>query len=109
MDTATHFYFQANLCERRHNGRVAIGLFCRLVMGLKRIHVNRNTLASNKKWGKNDPVVGVEERGSKKRYGHRVDIVHGGVIVASIIHEEEHPLRCGARCWVETQQDVVVS
>ena len=76
--------------------------------GVKRIHVNRNTLASNKKHGRNEPVVGVEERGSKKQYGHRVDIVKDGEVIASVIHNEDHPLKCGARCWIETHADVHV-
>ena len=77
-------------------------------MSVKRIHVNRNTLASNKKHGRNEPVVGVEERGSKKMYGHRVDIVKDGEVIASVIHNEDRPLKCGARCWIETQADVRV-
>ena len=73
---------------------------------MKRIHVNRNTLASNKKWGKDDAAIGVEQRGQKKQYGHRVDIIVEGEVVASVIHTEAQPLRCGARCWVETSADV---
>ena len=49
---------------------------------LKRIHVNRNVLASNKKHGRNHPGLGVEERGIRKRYGHRVDILHEGRVIA---------------------------
>lgn len=73
---------------------------------LKRVHVNRHTLASNKKHGLSDPAIGVEESGTKKRYGSRVDILHEGVVVASVIHREDHPLRCGARCWIETRASV---
>lgn len=76
---------------------------------LKRIHVNRNTLASNKKHGRNEPVVGVEERGQKKRYGSRINILYEGKVVATVIHTEENPLRCGARCWIETTEQVEVT
>jgi hypothetical protein len=75
---------------------------------LKRIHVNRNVLASNKKHGRNHPGLGVEERGIRKRYGHRVDILHEGRVIASVIHTEEKPMKCGARCWIETEADVRV-
>ena len=75
-------------------------------MTLKRVHVNRHTLARNKKHGYADPAIGVEEYGRQKRYGSRVDILHEGVVVASVIHREEKPLRCGARCWIETRADV---
>jgi hypothetical protein len=84
-------------------------VYSRAVTGnLKRIHVNRNTLASNKKHGNNNPVVGVEERGQPKRYGHRVNIMHDGQVVASVIHTEEKPLKCGARCWIETKNEVQI-
>lgn len=77
-------------------------------MNIKRVHVNRHTLAKNKKHGLTDPAIGVEESGRQKRYGSRVDIVHDGVVVASVIHREDKPLKCGARCWIETRADVRV-
>jgi hypothetical protein len=75
---------------------------------LKRVHVNRHILARNKRYGVSAPAIGVEESGTEKRYGSRVDILHEGVVVASVIHREDRPLKCGARCWVETRSDVRV-
>ena len=75
---------------------------------IKRIHVNRHTLARNKKFGENAPAVGVEQSGRTKRYGHRVQIMVNGEVVASVIHSEERPMHCGARCWIETQAEVRV-
>ena len=76
---------------------------------LKRVYVNRHTLAKNKKKGRSDPAIGIEESGQEKRYGSRVDILQNGVVVASVIHREDRPLKCGARCWVETRADVRVT
>ena len=95
----------------RRDGPCPASLYARkefVLNRLKRIHVNRHTLASNKKHGVSDPAIGVEESGCKKRYGSRIDILYEGVVVASVIHRENRPLKCGARCWIETRLDICI-
>lgn len=36
------------------------------------------------------------------------DIVVDGKVVASVIYRPDNPLSCGARVWVETQEEVVL-
>lgn len=76
----------------------------------KFIHVNRITLGSNKKWGKNSPPVTVktytESRKTCKinKYGHRVEIQGP----SALVYSEDNPLPCGARVWVETEAPVKI-
>tara|TARA_Y100001951_G_C11250245_1_gene245900 strand:+ start:170 stop:397 length:228 start_codon:yes stop_codon:yes gene_type:complete len=69
---------------------------------LKRIHVNRHTLAHNKKHKENNPPIGIEESGYHKRYAHSVTILGP----STVIHNEERPLKCGARVWIETRANL---
>ena len=63
------------------------------------VSINRNVLFSNKKWGKNEPAIGVRRgRTVKAEYFHQVNLPDGG----RIVQDEENPLPCGARVWVET-------
>jgi hypothetical protein len=68
----------------------------------KLIHVNRNTLASNKKHGKQDAPIRIQ-MGSRVTYAHRVE-VEGP---STFVYEEQNPLSCGARVWIETEAAVV--
>ncbi len=74
---------------------------------LKRIHVNRNTLNSNRKHGRFDPAVTVRySKGTE--HGHVVVIYDDeGNEVARVIHSEK-PLSCGAKVWIETRQSVAI-
>jgi len=68
---------------------------------LKRIHINRHTMNKNRKQGTQLPAVGVEfnKAGKKaKKYGHHIEILGP----SSIIQNENKPLKCGAKCWIET-------
>jgi hypothetical protein len=38
----------------------------------------------------------------------RADIVVDGKVVASVVYSPDKPLSCGARVWIETQEEVVV-
>lgn len=68
------------------------------------IHINRNIIQHNAKYGTNLPVCRVQE-GSKSRYGKSVDI-HGK---SSMVYKPEAPLKCGAKLWIETEADVTVN
>ena len=72
-------------------------------MNTKRIHVNRNIIASNAKNGTNDPVITVKE-GRSNRYAHIVEILGP----SRMVYSPNNPLSCGAKVWVETEADVVL-
>jgi len=69
------------------------------------IHVNQHVIRSNKKHGKNDPVITIKQ-GNKNTYCHEVQIdgpssvLYGG--------NDKPLLSCGARVVVVTESDVKV-
>jgi len=67
---------------------------------LKRIHVNKQVIASNRLHGTNDPVFTTKWKG--RTYRAQKVIVHG----PSQMINPEKPLSCGARAWVETHSAV---
>lgn len=71
---------------------------------MTRIHVRRDIIAADSKNGTNNKAIGVETTGMRKRYGRSVT-VKGSV---RFIYRPEKPLSCGARCWAETNAQVVV-
>jgi hypothetical protein len=70
---------------------------------LKRIHVNRQKMAKNRKQIRQVPVIGIEVSGMKKMYGHTVEIQG-----SSVVKQRDVPLKCGARAWVETRGAVTI-
>ncbi len=69
------------------------------------IHVNQHKIRSNIKCDNPEPVLTVKDY-KKNRYAHEVVIKSDGKEMARIIYRPHKPLSCGARCWIETQQDV---
>ncbi len=69
------------------------------------IHVNQHVIRSNKKHGKDDPVITVKQ-GSKNTYCHEVEIKgpsrmrYGG--------NDKPILSCGARVVIETESEIEV-
>lgn len=81
------------------------------------VHVNQHVIRSNNKvirenpddWlSKINPPLTIKS-GKDNTYGDRADIIIDGVIVATVVHSPDKPLSCGARVWIETYEDVVVS
>tara|TARA_R110002012_G_scaffold45136_1_gene120195 strand:+ start:672 stop:890 length:219 start_codon:yes stop_codon:yes gene_type:complete len=70
----------------------------------KRIHINQHNIRHNKKTGDNKPVITVKTYKSNE-YGHDV-IVLGP---CKIKYSPDKPLSCGARVWIETTSEVVVT
>lgn len=66
-----------------------------------KIFVNRNTLRRNVNAGKNDPPIEIRDRNI--RQAHRVDILHEGEVVASVVYDRDSPR---VKCWVETELEV---
>ena len=67
------------------------------------IHVNQPRIRSNRKYGKNQPVIRVQ-RGSKVRHYHEVE-VEGRCFVVS----QKKPLSCGASVYLKVEPYVKVT
>jgi hypothetical protein len=63
------------------------------------INVNRNTIASNNKQGRDDPAISVRNY-KEIKYGHKVRIKGEVEIVQAGPTTGEKPLDCGARVFV---------
>jgi hypothetical protein len=70
----------------------------------KIIHVNQHVIRANVKQGTNDPVLTVKTYKSND-YAHEVEI-NGP---CKIVYRPDAPLSCGARVWIETQAEVVLT
>lgn len=68
----------------------------------RKIHVNQHSIRRNLKEGTNDPVLTVKTYNSNT-YGHEVEVEGPSKVVYS-----DKPLSCGARCWIETEDAVIV-
>lgn len=72
----------------------------------KRIHVNMHNIKKNNRDGTDLPVVSVKTY-KTNRYGHEVAIYDkDGQECARVIYRPEKPLSCGARVWIETDNEV---
>lgn len=78
---------------------------------LKVVHINRRTLAANIKSGKRDPVVCARRKHGGVGGIMRSNKIHvldaHGDIAATIVCDTDHPLNCGARCYIETRNRIV--
>lgn len=68
------------------------------------IHVNQHVIRANAKHGKSDPVLTVKTYKSNT-YAHEVEILGP----SRVVYSPDKPLSCGARVWIETDSEVVVS
>ena len=71
---------------------------------LKRIHVNMHIIRRNHKTGEREPVLTVKTSKSND-YAHEV-IIDGP---SKVVYSPDKPLSCGAKVWIETKSDVVLS
>jgi len=67
----------------------------------KRIHVNQHKIKSNRKTGDREPVLTVKTY-KGNTYCHEV-LIEGP---CKVIYSPDKPLSCGARVWIETEEDV---
>ena len=68
-----------------------------------RIHVNQHIIRKNHKEGSSDPVLTVKTYKSNT-YCHSVDIEGP----CRVVYSPNKPLSCGARVWIETENDILV-
>lgn len=72
----------------------------------RKIHINQHVIRSNHKTGSRDPVITVKD-GRENDYYHEVDILDAvGNVAATIVYSPDKPLSCGARVWIETENQV---
>lgn len=71
-----------------------------------RIHIKKHHIKANAK-GADLPVITVKDY-KQNRKGNAAVILHDGVEVARVVYRPDKPLSCGAKCWVETSELVVV-
>jgi hypothetical protein len=68
---------------------------------IKRIHVDKQVIAGNLKYGRNDPPITIQtSKGSRKAFA--VDIKGP----SRFVYSPHKPLACGARLWIETTAEV---
>ena len=71
-----------------------------------RIHVNQHKIKSNIKNGEREPVITCKTYKSNT-YANSVNILdNDGNTVARVIYRPDNPLSCGARVWIETENDI---
>ena len=71
---------------------------------IKRIHVNMHHIRYNKKNEVKKPVITCKT-GGKNIYGDRVKIMGP----SEVIYSPDKPLSCGAKVWVETHSEVLIT
>ena len=75
-------------------------------MAKKVIHVNQHVIKKNTKTGERKPVLTCKTYKSND-YCHEAIIKDAeGNEVARVIYRPDKPLSCGARVWIETQNDI---
>ena len=69
------------------------------------IHVNQHNIKKNNKVAKKDRVKVLTVKNYKSNnYCNEVEILGK----SKVVYSPDKPLSCGARCWVETQADVIM-
>jgi hypothetical protein len=68
------------------------------------IHVNSNTIRTNRKQETDFPPLSVRKtRSGKATYCNEVEICDEfGTVVARFVYSPSTPLSCGAQVWIET-------
>ena len=67
------------------------------------IHVNQHVVKRNSKTGEREPVLTVKTYRSN-RYAHEVKLLGP----SKVVYRPDKPLKCGAKCWIETEGEVVL-
>ena len=71
---------------------------------MKIIHINRNIIQRNSKYGRTDPVCRVEYSNGTVVYCMEVEIEGP----SKMVYRPFHPRPCGAKLWIETEAPLVL-
>jgi hypothetical protein len=70
------------------------------------IHVNQHKIRANIKKDEAEPVLTVKTYKSNT-YAYEAEILDNeGNVAAKVVYSPHKPLSCGARVWIETQNEV---
>lgn len=73
------------------------------------IHVNQHKIRSNIKADVKEPVLTTKTYKSNT-YANTVEILDSaGNVAARVVYSPDKPLSCGARVWIETDNEVLTS
>lgn len=74
------------------------------------IHVNSNTIRTNRKQQTDFPPLSVRKtRSGKATYCNEVEICdESGNVVARVLYSPSTPLSCGAQVWIETTHQAII-
>lgn len=64
------------------------------------IHVNKNTIASNRKHNRWEPAI-IVRQGRKRQYGFEIAVKDAAGTVIGTFKQVKEPLDCGARVYFE--------
>ena len=75
--------------------------------GMKKvIHVNQHIIKKNRLKGENKPPLTCKTYKSNTKC-HEIEILDSqGNVCAKVVHRPDKPLSCGARVWIETDNEV---
>lgn len=73
-----------------------------------RIHVNQHVIKDNRKTGDRNPPLTVKDYESNRKATEAVIMGWAGDEVARVVYRPDAPLPCGAVCWIETKNEVLV-
>lgn len=72
------------------------------------IHVNQHIIKSNTKNSENNPVLTCKTY-KKNSYANEVFILDSnGLEVAKVVYRKDNPLSCGAKVWIETNNEIKI-
>jgi len=75
------------------------------------IHVNQHNIRANDKGmidAAEKPVITVKDYKQNRKGNGAVILDNHGNEVARVVYRPYHPLKCGAKVWIETQLEVEV-
>lgn len=74
----------------------------------KIIHINQHVIRKNSKTGERNPVITCKTY-KDNTYAHSVIIKDiSGNDVARVIYSPDKPLSCGAKVWIETENEIEI-
>jgi len=70
-----------------------------------RIHINSNTLRSNKKHGTSKPPITIRKGNKVIGYVNALKILGE----STVMYQPDNPLPCGAKVWIETEAPIEIT